>query len=149
MGKQNLYEDNKPPLIFAGPGIPRGDTKGARLSLRPHAHRVRSRRDRVPKSCEGKNLLPIIKGEARGVRDVVFGAYKDCQRMAGAERWKIIWYPKINRFQLFDLQNDPHEINDLYNKAEHAEKLTEMKMVLAREQERFGDNKAPWVVATK
>jgi len=29
------------------------------------------------------------------------------------ERFKLLYYPKIERTQLFDLENDPHETNDL------------------------------------
>ena len=63
--------------------------------------------------------------------------------MARDERWKLIWYPKIERFQLFDLSNDPWEIDDLSGKAEFAERLTELKKQLAREQKMWGDDKAP------
>ena len=49
-GKQNLYEDGmKPPLIFAGPGIPQGRDAGAGLSARHLSHGLRpGRRRRFP-----------------------------------------------------------------------------------------------------
>jgi hypothetical protein len=29
------------------------------------------------------------------------------------EGWKLCWYPKIDRWQLFDVASGPHELNDL------------------------------------
>ena len=34
------------------------------------------------------------------------------QHMIRTDRWKLIYYPKINRHQLFDLKNDPDELNE-------------------------------------
>ena len=149
MGKQNLYEENKSPLIFAGPGIPHGDSK-ALVYLYDLLPTVCDRAGIAPgKDCEGLSLMPVMKGEKKQVRDAIFGAYKDCQRMARDERWKIMWYPKIDRFQLFDLANDPWEIHDLHDKAEHAAKLGQMKKLLAELQERFADNIPRLVVQGK
>jgi arylsulfatase A-like enzyme len=143
MGKQNLYEHFKSPLIVAGPGIPHGKSPAL-----VYLH------DLFPTLCdlagvptpnvvEGSSLMPVIKGEKPRVRDWLFAAYRDCQRMVRDERWKLIWYPKIDRYQLFDLANDPWEIDDLSGKKEQAAKLAEMKKRLAEVQKRFGDNKAP------
>ncbi len=35
--------------------------------------------------------------------------------MIRTERWKLIHYPKIGRFQLFDLGNDPLELQKSSN----------------------------------
>jgi arylsulfatase A-like enzyme len=84
-----------------------------------------------------------MKGEKKAVREALFAAYKDVQRMVRDDRWKLIWYPKAGRFQLFDLSADPDEVSDLSGKPEHARKLAEMKKLLAKEQEKWGDGKAP------
>ena len=42
-------------------------------------------------------------------RDSVFLPYMQIQRAVRDERWKLIAYPKISHWQLFDLQTDPHE----------------------------------------
>lgn len=148
MGKQNLYEHNKPPLIFAGPGIPKGQSN-ALVYLYDLLPTVCARTGiEAPKRSDGKSLMPIMTGEAKGVRDVVFGAYRDCQRMVREERWKLIWYPKIDRFQLFDLQNDPDELRELQDRPENAARLIEMRRLLASQQEAFADDKAPRLKAS-
>jgi len=143
MGKQNLYEEFKSPLILAGPGIPRGksDALVYLFDLFPTLCDLAG--IAPPKEAEGASLVPILKGEKPRVRTHLFAAYRDCQRMVRDERWKLLWYPKIDRYQLFDLSKDPWEIDDLSGKAEFADRLAELKKQLAREQKAYGDDKAP------
>ena len=49
------------------------------------------------------------------------------------ERYKLIYYPVGNLFQLFDLSADPHELTDLSGEAAHAETLSRMQDVLKGE----------------
>jgi arylsulfatase A-like enzyme len=145
MGKQNLYEEFKSPLIIAGPGVPKGksDALVYLYDLFPTCCDLTGLP--IPKECEGASLVPVMKGEKVRLRELLFAPYKDCQRMVRDERWKLLWYPKINRFQLFDLSKDPWEIDDLSDKPEHAAKLAEMKKHLAAQQKLFGDEHAPIV----
>src|SRR5262249_47977061 len=137
MGKQNLYEHFKSPLIVAGAGIPRG--KSAALvylhDLFPTLCDLAG--VATPSVVEGQSLLPVMRGEKPRVREWLFAAYRDCQRMVRDERWKLLWYPKIDRYQLFDLANDPWEIDDLSGKQEQAGKLADLKKRLALEQKLF------------
>lgn len=64
----------------------------------------------VPESCDG---LPM-HGEVR--RDLLYGDVLEnnsASRMIHDGRHKLIWYPAGNVIQLFDLENDPQELNDL------------------------------------
>lgn len=143
MGKQNLYEHFKSPLILAGPGIPKGESPALvyLYDLFPTCCDLAGLA--VPKEVEGTSLVPLVKGDKKRVRDYLFAGYRDCQRMVRDERWKMIWYPKVERFQLFDLKNDPWEIDDLAKKKEYAGRLDEMKKKLGQQQKAFGDDKAP------
>lgn len=143
MGKQNLYEHFKSPLIVAGPGVPNGksDALVYLFDLFPTACDLAG--VPVPKECEGKSLGPVMQGKTTGVRDHLFAAYREVQRMVRDGRWKLIWYPKIDRVQLFDLTADPDEVNDLSAKPDHAAKVAEMKKMLAVEQAAWGDDKVP------
>jgi arylsulfatase A-like enzyme len=99
----------------------------------------------IPKECDGSSLVPVLKGEKKGVRDAIFAVYIDSQRMVRDSRWKMMWYPKLEKFQLFDLQTDPDELVNLAEKPEQAERLAAMKKRMAEQQKLFGDNKAPAV----
>jgi arylsulfatase A-like enzyme len=143
MGKQNLYEDFKSPLIFVGPGVPVGKSDALVYlhDLFPTLCEITGRE--VPKVCEGASLAAVMRGEKQRVRDALFLAYIDCQRAVRDERWKLIWYPKIDRYQLFDLQSDPYEVKDLSAEAQQAARMGEMKKLLAAQQDAFEDRAAP------
>jgi len=145
MGKQNLYEHFKSPLVIAGPGVPKG--KSAALvylhDLFPTCCDLAS--VPIPKECDGASLVPIMKGETKSVRDSLLAVYTGTQRMVRDERWKMMWYPKLEKFQLFDLQNDPNELANLAEVPEQAVKLAAMKKLMGEQQKAFGDDKAPIV----
>jgi arylsulfatase A-like enzyme len=139
MGKQNLYEHFKSPLVIAGPGVKPGKSDALVYLFDLFPTLCDSCGAEVPKGIEGKSLLPVIAGKQEKVRESLFAAYKDCQRMVRDGQWKLIWYPKVERFQLFDLATDPDELKDLSDSADHAAKLKEMKTLLAAQQKAWGD----------
>lgn len=145
-GKQNLYEDGmKPPLIFAGPGIPQGETQALAYlhDIFPTVCDLVGAG--VPGGLDGKSLKEVIEKKASGVRETLFCSYRDVQRAVRDSRYKLIRYPQVNVTQLFDLQNDPHEITDLAARPEHAERIKTLTVEMQRWQKELGDT-APLVV---
>lgn len=140
-GKQNLYEHSMGvPLIFAGPGIPAGQSTDAfayLLDIFPTVCELTG--TPIPDGVEGKSLAPILHGEAESVRESVFTAYRDVQRAVRNDRWKLIRYPRINRSELFDMKNDPQERHDLAKDPDYAEHLNEMTALLERWQQELDD----------
>ena len=80
----------------------------------------------IPKTVEGISMV----GDQN--RDWFYGEVGEddrATRMIHDGRYKLIYYPVGNHSQLFDLQTDPHELNDLSTSAEHADiraRLTDM-----------------------
>lgn len=71
----------------------------------------------VPSSVEGISLLSDRR------REYLYGEHSEndsATRMIHDGRFKLIYYPVGNRFQLFDLQNDPCELRDLSDRADSA-----------------------------
>jgi arylsulfatase A-like enzyme len=141
MGKQNLYEHVKPPLIVAGPGIPHGrsDALVYLFDLFPTICDLAG--VPTPAQVEGKSLLPVMKGETSRVRDRLFCAYRDCQRMIRDERWKLIKYnaAREKHTQLFDLLNDADEMHDLAGDPDFASERTRLEGWLNEARKQFGD----------
>lgn len=141
MGKQNLYEHVKPPLILAGPGIRRGrsDALVYLFDLLPTLCDYSGLK--TPEHVEGKSLLPVIQGKQAKVRDCLFGAYRDRQRMVRDERWKLIAYNAggEKNTQLFDLANDPDEIKNLADEPKHAGRRGRLEGLLTEARKLFGD----------
>ena len=140
MGKQSLYEHSmKPPLIFTGPGVPRGQSDALvyLLDLFPTVCDLVGAK--VPDGLDGKSLAPVLRGKADRVRDTLFTAYRDVQRAVRDERWKLIRYPHLNKSQLFDLKNDPDERKDLADDPAQAKQAERLTGLLADWQKHLGD----------
>ncbi|MFQ3591904.1 MAG: sulfatase-like hydrolase/transferase [Gemmataceae bacterium] len=139
MGKQNVYDAGlKVPLVFAGPGISHGEST-ALVYLHDLMPTLLAQvgAQQVP-HLDGRDLSPILAGKATKVRDSLFLAYCEVQRAVRDERWKLIRYPKIDRTQLFDLKNDPHETKDVH--ADHPEQVKRLEALLRTWQKDLGDS---------
>ena len=141
LGKQNLYEMGgmHVPLVIAGPGIRQGMT-GAFVYLHDLFPTVCDLIGiSVPSQVEGISQAALIRGDAVKLRDYMFNQYKDVQRSIRDDRWKLIRYPQINFTQLFDLESDPNELNNLAAQPERDGKVAELMAVMKRLQKEFDD----------
>ena len=148
LGKQNLYEFGgmHVPLIFAGPGIPKGETKSFAYLMDIYPTLCELTGTRAPAGLDARSLAPVMAGTSPKVRDYCFTAYKECQRSIRDDRWKLIRYPLIDKTQLFDLQSDSHEMTDLAGNPDQAGRIKEMLALLKEQQRLYGDD-APLHVA--
>jgi arylsulfatase A-like enzyme len=94
---------------------------------------------------EGTRRAGVLRGEREGVRDTVFLAYRDVQRAVRRGAWKLIRYPQVDKTQLFNLDNDPYEMNDLAGDARQAARVKELMGAMREQQELYGD-RAPLTV---
>ncbi len=141
MGKQNLYEHVRPPLVIAGPGVPHGDSPALVYLFDLMPTILDFVGQPVPPAVNGKSLLPVITGKSPRVREHLLGAYKACQRMIRDERWKLIKYNAAGQknVQLFDLKNDPDELHNLADDPKFADERQRLEMQLTAERKAFGD----------
>lgn len=141
MGKQNMFEHSmKPPLILCGNGIPKGktiDTPVYMQDLMPTTMEMAG--IEIPDSVDFKSLLPVIDGRVKEQYPAIYGAYKDKQRMVLKDGKKLIWYPTTDTYLLFDINNDPHEMNDLSGNPEYAGVIRTLKDALKNQQELLKD----------
>ncbi len=115
-GKQNQYEHTiNVPFILAGPGIPPGMKSKAQIYLRElYPTTCELAGVAIPESVTAKSFAPVLRGETEIHHEDIFGYFTDTQRMVRtAAGWKLIYYPQIKKWQLFDLSTDPHELNNL------------------------------------
>jgi arylsulfatase A-like enzyme len=141
LGKQNLYEHSmKVPTIITGPGIPEGKESDALVylfdlypTLADLCHMP------SPENIDGKSLAGIIAGKSDGVRSSVFTAYRNTVRAVRTKEWKMIRYPERDYNQLFNLENDPLELNNLALDEEYRSKTDEMCDLIKDWQKKVND----------
>jgi arylsulfatase A-like enzyme len=139
MGKQNMYEHTiRVPLLIAGPGLPEGKQNNALCYLRDLYPTICDLVDLpIPKSVEGRSLKPVLYGKADSVYSEIYGYFRDKQRMVRDKRWKLIHYPHIDRWQLFDLHDDPFERKDLIEDEGYVEVVRRLQSKLARKMKEW------------
>lgn len=82
----------------------------------------------VPETVEGESVFSDRK------RTFLYGEQgegRDATRMIREQRFKLIYYPDGNRFQLFDLEADPRECRDLSGDPGHREIQSRLQSELA------------------
>jgi len=152
IGKQNLYEFDsvRVPLIIGGPGIPadkRTDAMCYLFDVLPTLGKICGVSG--PGTSDGIDFGDSLHDPAKPARDHMIFAYKNVQRAVRDERWKLIRYPQVDRTQLFDLENDPHEATDLAGKPENAAMIAELTALLEKEMRASGDTGVLQVTSPK
>ena len=143
MGKQNLYDAGmKVPLIFAGPGIPRGKSDALVYLHDIYPTVCELAGWPVPDRLDGCSFKPVLDKKKKTVRDSLFFSYMSVQRAIRDRDWKLIRYPQINKTQLFDLKHDPEEMDDLAAEPAQAKRIARMMNELEAWQIKLGDGQA-------
>ncbi|HEX42507.1 MAG TPA: DUF4976 domain-containing protein, partial [Phycisphaerales bacterium] len=131
MGKQNLYDHSiRVPLMVNGPGIPKDKRIDAPVYLQdimPTTLELAGAA--VPDYVQFKSLLPFIDGRRDESYEAIYGGYLDLQRMILYRGFKLMLFPKAPKVLLFDLKNDPLEMNNL---AEQPRQQRRMRRLFAR-----------------
>lgn len=73
----------------------------------------------VPPSLEGKDLTPMLTGEATSVQDAVFIEIRNDTSII-TERWKMGVNPADGLGDLYDRQSDGDDLNNLYDDPKYA-----------------------------
>ena len=90
---------------------------------------------RIDKRLVGwQDIMPTLLYLAElDIPDTVEGLPMEATRMIHDSRFKLIYYPVGNCLQLFDLQADPKELNNLADSQEHAKVRARLTNLLVDE----------------
>lgn len=143
LGKQNLYDHSvRVPMVWSGPGIPAGEVSDELVYLHAlYATTCDLAGLDVPDSVSEPSLVPILGGVGRGYESIFCG-YRDLQRMVRTQTHKLIRYNHNGEFQLFDMTQDPWEVDDLAEDPAHADRVRELDAMLRAWQVEVGDTLA-------
>ena len=102
----------------------------------------------IPDDMQGASLVPLLNGETpEDWRDSHYYHYYEffnerrsahmVRRHFGVrtDRYKLIHFYNIDEWELYDLENDPHEMNSVYNEPQYEDVVEELAAELARLQD--------------
>ena len=150
--KRFMYEESfRTPLLMRWPGKVRaGATRGAivqNIDFAPTILDVAGAE--IPEDMHGKSLVPLFEDDDAAFRDAAYYHYSEypgihaVKRHYGVRtrRFKLIhFYYDIDEWELYDLRNDPSEMQNVYHEARYADVRARMKELLAEVQARYGDS---------
>jgi arylsulfatase A-like enzyme len=100
----------------------------------------------VPGDMHGESLVPILNGaDPEAWRDSLYYQYYEFpgvhavprHRGVRTDRYKLIHYYQLDEWELFDLEEDPRELSNLYGHPAHAERTDELRAELDRLREQY------------
>jgi len=141
MGKQNPYDHSiRVPLIFSGPSIPKGMQNDQLVYLQSVFPTTLDLANiPIPGHVEFQSLLPALKNEEFRGNEAIFGSYLDYQRLVRTQDYKLILYPEAGEIQLFDMENDPLEMNNLAYDPVYQDTIQALYSTLLELQQEVGD----------
>ena len=103
----------------------------------------------IPSDIQGKSFLPLLQGKhPRDWRKTMYYRYYHypqdhrVQQHYGVrdDRYKLIFYHRINQWELFDLKTDPHELKNVYADPAFAGTVKRLKAEMERLRKELNDH---------
>lgn len=141
---QNMYDQAvRVPFIMAQPGkiTPRASTAlVSHYDFCPTLLEYLGIDAKVGDNLPGRSFLPILTGpDDTQDRDVVVFDEYGPVRMLRDSRWKFIWRVGDWPNELYDMTEDPDELNDLIHSPEHADIAAELEQRMVAWFEQYVD----------
>jgi len=102
----------------------------------------------IPAEMQGRSLVPLLRGEtpADWRRSLYYHYYEfpgahSVARHFGirTERYKLMRFYQLDEWELYDLQRDPEELQNIWGRPELASVTAELRKELEGLRERYGD----------
>jgi arylsulfatase A-like enzyme len=103
---------------------------------------------KIPDDMQGGSLKPILEGKppADWRKDVYYHYYEFPQPHhvephygVRSERYKLIYFNRIDAWELYDLETDPRELKSVYDDPEYAKVVAQMKTRLGELRKQYHD----------
>ncbi|MEO0332707.1 MAG: sulfatase/phosphatase domain-containing protein, partial [Bacteroidota bacterium] len=141
LGKQNMYDHSiRIPLMMVGPSIPANQEIGTDVYLQDIMATSLELADiEKPDYVDFNSFLNLAKGGDAEAYDAIYGAYVNYQRMIRKGGMKLIVYPNTNQVLLYNLEDDPKEINNLADNPAYANQVASLFRDLQLLQQQYAD----------
>ena len=105
----------------------------------------------APQEMQGESFRKLVSGESGEWRDAVYYTYYEYPSVhmvkrhygVATDRYKLIhFYYDFDEWEMYDLKEDPSEMNNIYDDPEYAEVRAMMHERLVELREKYGDSDA-------
>ena len=105
----------------------------------------------IPADMQGRSLRPVLTNggaEPADWRKAAYYHYYEYPAEHSVKRhygirtkdFKLIhFYNDVDEWEMYDLANDPHELNNVYGRPEYADQQAELMELLRQTQQQYGD----------
>ncbi len=152
--KRWMYEESfRTPLLVRWPGVtkPGSVSTDFAMNLDFAETFLQIAGVEIPSDMQGASLVPLLKGQTpRNWRKSMYYHYYEypgphsVRRHYGVRtaRYKLIRFyePDVDEWEFYDLEQDPHELNSVYDDPRYAEQVAELKRELQRLRKLYGDD---------
>lgn len=150
--KRFMYEQSfRTPLIVKWPGVikPGSINNDMVMNLDIAETLLDAAHLKIPAEMQGKSMLPIWKGKTPDDwRKYVYyhyyesGGEHNVAKHIGvrSDRYKLIYYYENHDWELYDLQKDPMEVNNVYDNPAYKQIQDSLKSELQTQMKKFKDN---------
>ncbi len=150
--KRFMYEESlRVPLLVKAPGMTKpGSVNPAMVLNVDYAPTLMAFAGLpVPDDMQGRSIIPLLEGAKPAdwrtsmyYRYYHYPQHHRVQPHYGVrdERWKLIHFNKLDAWELFDLETDPNELQNLAADPAHSAKLAGMKELLAAKKKEAKDD---------
>ena len=103
----------------------------------------------IPADIQGRSFVPLLNGKRpKDWRTTMYYRYyhypgdHQVQQHYGVrnQRYKLIYFHRIDQWELYDLKKDPHELNNLYSDPKYSSTVQKLKSEMARLRRELDDH---------
>jgi len=158
--KRFIYEESfRTPMMMRYPGVVKpgqvSDDFVMNLDLGPTM--LDAAGVTIPKDEQGESFLPLIKNnKAKGREAIFYHYYENGEHSVSphfgvrTKRYKLVrFYKRVNSWELYDLQKDPQEMNNLYGQKKYQKITKEMESELIKLIDQYDDQDAKRILSEK
>lgn len=155
--KRFMYEESfRTPMVMRYPGVikPGSVSNDFVMNLDIGPTMLDAAGIRKPSAMQGESMLPVLKAQPSKGRDALYYHYYENGEHAVSphfgvrtKRYKLIkFYTRVNTWELYDLQADPAEMNNVYGKAGFEGITADLKKELNKQIKKYDDEDAKAVL---
>lgn len=149
--KRFMYEESlRAPLLVRWPAQikPGSVSSGIVLNLDFAPTLLDAAGAKIPADMQGRSFLPLLRGkQPKDWRtSMYYRYYHPAHHNVAAHygvrttRYKLIYFNKLNQWELYDLQKDPREMKNVYSAPSYAKIVEQLKKELTRLKKEFKDD---------